>query len=73
MKKILVMILVLMMLTCGMAAAESEARRMETAADAEEWMAVFLGEQSQAFSFASFLSLALVSLGIIIVNMKFRE
>lgn len=35
--------------------------------------AVFLGEQSQAFSFASFLSLALVSLGIIIVNMKFRE
>ena len=47
MKKILVMILVLMMLTCGMAAAESEARRMETAADAEEWMAVFLGEHPE--------------------------
>lgn len=32
--------------------------------------AIFLGEQSQAFSVASFLSLALVSLGIIIVNTR---
>ena len=47
MKKTLAMILTLMMLACGMAAAESEARRMETATDAEEWMAVFLGEHPE--------------------------
>ena len=47
MKKTLAMILALMMMACGMAAAESEARRMETAADAEEWMAVFLGENPE--------------------------
>ena len=46
MKKTLAMILALMM-ACGLAAAESEARRMETAADAEEWMAVFLGENPE--------------------------
>ena len=47
MKKMLAMILALVMLACGMAAAESEVRRMETAADAEEWMAVFLGEHPE--------------------------
>ena len=47
MKKTLAMILALVMLACGMAAAESEVRRMETAADAEEWMNVFLGEHPE--------------------------
>ena len=47
MKKALATILAVMMLICGMAAAESEARRMETATDAEEWMAVFLGENPE--------------------------
>ena len=47
MKKTLAMILALVMLACGMAAAESEVRRMETAADAEEWMTVFLGEHPE--------------------------
>ena len=47
MKKMLAMILALVMLACGMAAAESEVRRMETAADAEEWMTVFLGEHPE--------------------------
>ena len=35
--------------------------------------AIFLGEQSQAFTVASFISLALVSFGIVVVNMKGTE
>ena len=48
MKKILSVLLALMMLTaCGAAAAEQEARKIETAADAEEWTRVFLGEHPE--------------------------
>ena len=49
MKKILAALLaVLMMLsTCGMAAAEQEARKMETTADADEWIMTLLGEHPE--------------------------
>ena len=49
MKKILAAFLAVMILAaaCGTAAAEQEARRMETAADADEWIAVFLGEHPE--------------------------
>ena len=48
MKKCLAALLAVMMLAaCGPAAAESEPRRMETAADADEWIAVFLGEHPE--------------------------
>ncbi len=39
--------LVLMLSACGTAGAEEEPRRMETAADAEEWIGVFLGEHPE--------------------------
>lgn len=39
--------LVLMLSACGTAGAEEEPRRMETAADAEEWLGVFLGEHPE--------------------------
>ena len=48
MKKNLALLLAVMMLAaCGAAAAESEPRRMETAVDADEWIAVFLGEHPE--------------------------
>ena len=48
MKKILSVLLALMMLiACGAAAAEQEARKIETPADAEEWIRVFLGEHPE--------------------------
>lgn len=45
MKRILAVLaaIVMALTACGIAAAEREARRMETAADADEWAAVFLG------------------------------
>ena len=43
MKKMIAVLLAVMMLTfCGMTAAEQEVRKMETAADADEFIAVFL-------------------------------
>ena len=49
MKRILAVLaaLVLILASCGMAAAEQEARKMETAADADEFIAVFLGEHPE--------------------------
>ena len=48
MKKIVSLVLAVMMLTfCGMTAAEQEVRKMETAADADEFIAVFLGEHPE--------------------------
>ena len=48
MKKILSVLLALMMLiACGAAAAEQETRKIETPADAEEWIRVFLGEHPE--------------------------
>lgn len=39
--------LVMILCACGMAGAEQEARKMETAADAEEFIAAFLGEHPE--------------------------
>ena len=49
MKKLFALVLALIMLAaaCGTAASEQEARRLETAADADEWIAVFLGEHPE--------------------------
>ena len=49
MKKILAAALALILLTaaCGTAGAEQEARKMETAADADEFIAAFLGEHPE--------------------------
>ncbi len=47
MKRILGAVLALIMTLCGAAAAEREARRVETAADADEWIAVFLGDHPE--------------------------
>ena len=49
MKKILAVITALIMIlaACGTAAAEREARRMETTADADEWVRIFLGEHPE--------------------------
>ena len=48
MKKVISALLAMMMLAvCGIAAAESEPRKMETAADADEFIMVFLGEHPE--------------------------
>ena len=48
MKKFLAALLAVMLLTvCGMAAAEQEVRKMETAADADEWIGMLLGEHPE--------------------------
>ena len=49
MKKIFAAVLALMMIlcACGAAGAEQEARKMETAADADEFIATFLGEHPE--------------------------
>ena len=49
MKEILAAALALILLTaaCGTAGAEQEARKMETAADADEFIAAFLGEHPE--------------------------
>lgn len=49
MKKIFAALLALMMIlcACGMAGAEQEARKMETAADADAFIAAFLGEHPE--------------------------
>ena len=48
MRKVLSVLLALMMLTaCCAAAAEQETRKIETPADAEEWIRIFLGEHPE--------------------------
>ena len=49
MRKMLAAVLavVLLLVACGTTAAEQEARKMETAADADEWIAAFLGEHPE--------------------------
>ena len=48
-KKTLAVLMAVIMITaaCGMAAAEQEVRRVESAADADEWIAGFLGEHPE--------------------------
>ena len=49
MKKMIAGLLALVMIlcACGMAGAEQETRKMETAADADEFIAAFLGEHPE--------------------------
>ena len=49
MKRILAALaaLVMVLAACGTAAAEQEARKIESAADAEEWIAAFLSEHPE--------------------------
>ena len=49
MKEIFVLALaaIVLITACGMPAAEQEVRRVETAADADEWIAAFLGEHPE--------------------------
>ena len=42
-----VIALIIIMTACSFAGAEQEARKMETAADADEWMAAFLGDHPE--------------------------
>ena len=43
----LVLSVIMMLASCGIAAAEQEARVMENASDADEWVSVFLGEHPE--------------------------
>ena len=58
MKKMIAILtmLALLLSACGTAAAEQEARKMETAADADEFIAVFLGEHPEELDGAWALS-----------------
>ena len=48
MKKMISALLAIMMLTvCGITAAEQEVRKMETPADADEFIGIFLGEHPE--------------------------
>ena len=42
-----VLTMIMLLTACGMAAAEQEARKTETAADAQEWIAALLGEHPE--------------------------
>ena len=68
MKKMISAILTIMMLTvCGMTAAEQEIRKMETAADADEFIGIFLGEHPEelegVWAFSAQMEAALRQLG----------
>ena len=68
MKKMISVILAIMMLAaCGITAAEQEARKMETAADADEFIAAFLGEHPEelegGWAFSAQMEAALKQMG----------
>ena len=68
MKKFISVLLAMMMLTvCGVTAAEQEARKMETAADADEFIAAFLGEHPDelegVWAFSAQMEAAIKQLG----------
>ena len=69
MKKMISLMLAMMMLltVCGSAAAEQETRKMETAADADEFIAAFLGEHPEelegVWAFSAQMEAALTQLG----------
>ena len=73
MKKVLsiILALVMMLAACGTAAAEQEARKMETAADADEFIAAFLGEHPEemegVWAFSAQMEAALKQMGGIAV------
>ncbi len=59
--------LIMILSACGIAAAEQEVRRMETAADADEWISVFLGEHPEelegAWAMTAQMEAALAQMG----------
>ena len=59
--------LIMILSACGIAAAEQEVRRMETAADADEWISVFLGEHPEklegAWAMTTQMEAAMAQLG----------
>ena len=69
MKKIIAAVLAMIMAlaACGIAAAEQETRKMETAADADEFIAAFLGEHPEemegSWAMSTQMETALVPLG----------
>ena len=68
MKKVIAFFLVIMMAAaCGISAAEQAPRKMETAADADEFIAAFLGEHPEelegAWAFSAQMEAALAQLG----------
>ena len=68
MKKMIAAMLTIMMLTvCGVTAAEQQARKMETAADADEFIAAFLGENPEelegVWAFSAQMEAALKQMG----------
>ena len=68
MKKMISALLAIMMLTvCGIAAAEQKARKMGTAADADEFISVFLGEHPEelegVWAFSAQMEAALKQMG----------
>ena len=68
MKRIISALLAIMMLTvCGMTTAEQNIRKMETPADADEFIAVFLGEHPEelegAWAFSVQMEAALKKMG----------
>ena len=68
MKKVISVMLAMIMLTvCGIAAAEQEARKMESAADADEFISAFLGEHPEEmegqWAFSAQMEAAIAQLG----------
>ena len=59
--------LIMILSACGIAAAEQEVRRMETAADADEWISAFLGEHPEelegAWAMTAQMEAALAQMG----------
>ena len=68
MKKYIAALLAIMMLTiCGITTAEQDVRKMETVADADEFIAVFLGEHPEelegVWAFSAQMEAALKQMG----------
>ena len=61
------LVLIMMLAACGFAAAEQETRKMETAADADEWIAVLLGDHPEeldgVWAMSAQMEAALASMG----------
>ena len=69
MKRLLAVLLagMLLLTACGIAAAEQEVRKIETAADAEEWVTALLGEHPEeldgAWSMSAQMEAAVTKMG----------
>ena len=67
MKKMICAVLAVMLIACGIAAAEHDPRKMETAGDADEFIAAFLGEHPEelegAWALSAQMEAALTQMG----------